>query len=152
MGATIIRPRERVFNPQYSLCFSRSDGSGFAIDCDENGEVKDCKPWSHDMSWPHGIRIWAWGNFNRAVAGFCDDTLTLTLETYPNAYVSPALALCPCGAEIELDGGFWGTSCESCGRTFNGSGQELNPPHMWEEREYDDDSHTIAERLHGYDN
>jgi hypothetical protein len=41
---------------------------------------------------------------------------------------------CPCGATVSLeDLRGSDTSCDKCGRDFNSSGQELEPPERWEE-------------------
>jgi hypothetical protein len=156
MPLAIIRPRERVHFVEHALSFADEDGCGYSFPCDAEGNLTNVQPWSWASAWwdtfdNRAIRVYAWANLTRAIAGYHAGELTLKLEHYDHTYVDEAVARCHCGAEIELSGGFWGTSCESCGRSYNASGYELNPPHMWEEREYDDDVHTIAERLHGYD-
>ena len=39
---------------------------------------------------------------------------------------------CGCGRPVECWDS-WANACERCGTEFNGSGQQLNPRHMWGE-------------------
>lgn len=51
-----------------------------------------------------------------------------------SSYRVPNILRCDCGEEFSLDCEWMGAEeCPKCGRWYNAGGQELNPPHMWEE-------------------
>jgi len=98
---------------RYTLAIDRlSEPGGYAFDCNASGELLDA-------SWADRVAEL------RASGKFRDPRI----EQRTYRWTQPALAICPCGARITLDGD---SECD-CGRLFNSSGQELNPPHLWEE-------------------
>ena len=52
-----------------------------------------------------------------------------------NGFRIPASGICNCGNRIDLTDDYYAAcQCPICGQWWNLSGQELRPPHEWEEQ------------------
>lgn len=65
---------------------------------------------------------------------------TKHLAHYTRKWREPARAICKCGREILLENEYKGAcSCPHCERWYNMFGQEILPPELWDEDDWDDD-------------
>ena len=115
MPIKIIRPRETRERVEFRLEFPwlAEPGACVSLPCDERGEPRDAA----GVARAAGLR---------ADPGYGAPVVSRAVARW----TQPALAICDCGARIEL----WGdTDCDRCGATYNGSGQRLVPAHLWEE-------------------
>lgn len=105
----------------YSLFFERIScpGSGFATDCDKDGNILEPDKWSEKVA--------EW----KADPDLVDRGIQ---ESY-RSWVEPMHIRCDCGREIVIHND--ATDCE-CGRWYNLYGQELSPPHCWGEETGED--------------
>ena len=58
--------------------------------------------------------------------------IDVTTEYDEDHRIIDRFGTCECGKHIDLMDGMT-NECDHCHRLYNGSGQALNPPHMWEE-------------------
>lgn len=116
----IIRRGERVERVRWYLSFERNDlpGAGFSFPCDQAGNVY------RDQMQPAGLESLA-----DCLSGVHDVTAEGVKESRWSFW-QPAILLCDCGREVELDG--FTCPCE-CGRDYNSSGQLLAPRSQWGE-------------------
>lgn len=114
----IVAEAKSCLNVTYSLefCFTSDPNSGFAFDCDKDGNVFKENP-----------------NYLACLTGKVNglDVIREGVKCYKFRYTKPAVGKCSCGRKVELDSG-WENKCEKCGRLYNGSGQELDPD--WERK------------------
>ena len=122
MSIQIISPRQRIHRTEYVLDFRfRNDdtGGGYWFDCDKDGGIISTNPDSI-------------ANYLRCVDGTYD-VIPQGIREVSWSYTEPAVGKCKCGRKVLLEDHYCGaTSCD-CGRWYNMSGSELNPPHLWEE-------------------
>lgn len=60
----------------------------------------------------------------------------------------PPIGLCECGTEVELDDAMT-NECPNCHALYNGSGQQLVDPSLWEEDDYPEDTPMFDEYYGG---
>ncbi len=79
-------------------------------------------------------------NFYECALNF--DLYNRWFEEREHTVVEPAVGLCHCGAEVELDADYsyhGAVRCEKCGQWYNIFGQKLIDPEYWED---DDDDYS----------
>lgn len=127
MSIEIINPRHQVTEEHYERQFRyvKVPGNAWAgFPCDKGGNIFPLNPCAQE-------------NFDNLVAGKVPDVEDKGVVFYTTTYIQNAEAKCVCGQIIELhDAHMYACQCPHCGRWFNLSGQELNPPEMWDKREY----------------
>ncbi len=115
-----ITPREVKVEERYELVFDNGNHDGYAFDCSSDG-VPDLTPTLkkiYEFCLTHPEKF---VRFNKVVK-------------YEHTYIQNAFGVCGCGKTVELYNQDMGAcSCPKCGQWYNLSGQELNPPEMWEE-------------------
>lgn len=124
MSTPWIRQAGRREWTEYSLHFTdlQHPSSGYTFDCDAQGNLL------LDPEYPNRPVNLAWA---RAQVG---KTLSAPqLVVRPRSYYDPGSVRCDCGREHNLARG---DSCCACGQHFNAVGQQLVPPHLWEEEDY----------------
>lgn len=116
----IISPSRFDDHVDYFLHFDRLDSGsgGFSFPCDAAGNVDAGK------LFPAGR-----DNYQACLAG-TNGTKRVGVVPCESHNRIPAVGECPCGAQVELAG--FTNTC-TCGRDFNGSGQELAPREQWGE-------------------
>lgn len=113
----MTKSRERKRIEHFELVFKIPDGKMYGFDCDEKGRV-DKK----------ALNPIARQNYEACVK----TGIRGEIHVFYNEYIDPAEGVCPCGHTVVLYDSMTNV-CEHCGRYYNGCGQELNPPSMWEE-------------------
>jgi len=115
----IIKPRHKVSETTYEICFYKDEEICWGFPADENGNlIKD----ANYENWKP--------NYDKAMA---DPTYTHRLEKQINTWTENAQAKCHCGETIELYNEYMGAcECPSCGQWYNVFGQELKNPSEWE--------------------
>ena len=116
----IIRRSERVTRTEYYLSFERRDmpGHGFSFPCDQAGNV------FRDQLQPDGL-----ANLTDCLSG-AHDVIAEGVKVSSWSFIRPAVLMCHCGREVELDG--FTCACP-CGSDYNQSGQLLAPRSQWGE-------------------
>jgi len=117
----IIKHSKTIESVSYTLTFAwrDDDGAGFGFDCDADGNV-DVAVLNPD----------ARKNYERCLDGTYDVDPT-GVAAWHGSYREPAIGLCSCGAEVELEG--FTNTCPGCGTDYNWGGQELAPREQWGE-------------------
>jgi hypothetical protein len=125
MAIKIIKERKHKEVVSYSRFFEwrNTPGAGFSFNCDASGNLLP-DPNRSDL----GRR-----NYEACMAGEFD-VIDHGVQQQVHRYADPAIGKCHCGRKVVLDDAMT-NECE-CGRLYNWVGQELNPPHMWEEEDY----------------
>jgi hypothetical protein len=95
--------------------------SGLAFDCDKDGKVTGNEYRTKAECEAHLAEAIASGLYSRPEH--------LVRERH---WFNPGSLRCHCGAEHHLQRG--DSTCEVCGQDYNACGQQLLPPHMWEEQ------------------
>ena len=114
----ILKKAKNVKTISYAINFLFHDSAGgFSFECDKNGI-----PFLENDLLMQNWKSCLDGTFDVELEG---------LHTYTNIYMEPAVGKCCCGEELILAGEYHGTSKCECGRWYNISGVELNPPSMW---------------------
>ena len=123
--AHIIRKRKTIDNgTEHLLMFGDPRGIGAAFPCDENGVIDEAA-----MTAERQTQLASWRAKGEG-----------RLATFHHQYRQPAVLLCDCGMEVELNGFTCGCPC---GRDYNQSGQLLAPRGQWGE----DTGETLGEIL-----
>ena len=122
MSIKIIKPREWKTDTQYFWYYPNKDipYAGFHYPCDKDG-VLNLQSHTLQKSYAHTIASSQFG--------------APEFITSEHRYVEPAEALCVCGCKVYLEDPM-DNECESCGRNYNMSGQEVIPMSMC--RDHDD--------------
>ena len=122
MSIKIIKPREWKVDTQYFWHYPNLNvpGAGCMYPCDKDG-VLNLKTESSQKSYADTIASSEYG--------------APEIITSEHRYVEPAEALCVCGCKVYLEDPM-DNECESCGRNYNMSGQEVIPMSMC--RDHDD--------------
>jgi hypothetical protein len=126
---TNFKPRQRETATTYTLGAwdKKRPGCGIGFDCDANGAILN----------PLGLAdaaIW-----NLCAMLFSPDRYTPAIESRQHSYMVSGSGRCSCGRTVDIDDAM--TNSCSCGRLYNGSGQELAHPSQWGEEtdeRYDD--------------
>ena len=116
----IISRRERIESVSYTLSWAWRDapGAGFGFPCDEHGTLDEASLNSCALA---NLRACRDGSY--AVDG------PVVVSTRWS-YMQPAVGLCSCGQEVQLDR--FTNPCD-CGADYNGSGSLLTPRECWGE-------------------
>jgi hypothetical protein len=119
-----ITPRQVHDETSYRLQYTiKGTGSGYGFDCDEQGNVDVA-----DLN-PAALKNWEFcqaGQNDRGETIICDG-----VEKFSHRWIEPAVGICDCGEEVDLDG--FTNTCENCGADYNSSGQKLAPREQWGE-------------------
>lgn len=104
----------------YEHAGNDSNGSGYAFDCDEQGNVllDRLSDFAKASSLPH-----CQGNPNLFK--------TPVVQKRINRWKEPRVGLCSCGCEVELDR--FTNTCDGCQADYNSAGQLLAPREQWGE-------------------
>jgi hypothetical protein len=127
-ASRIIRHREQVTVINHAYDFDAIDenghktGSGYSFGSNEQGEIV-IDPEYADVQ-RESLRIAR----ELVAAGKMREVGHVS---WPHSYWEPAEMRCDCGRTVVLDDGMT-NQCGHCGAYYNGSGQALNPPEMWE--------------------
>ena len=111
----IIKDRQHHQSTKHFLFFEGENGCGFSFDCDKYGKVDQDK-------------------LSDAAKSNYDDCIVNSdgsVEESVQSWTEPAIGLCKCGGKVELKD--FTNSCESCGKDYNSSGQQLAPREQWGE-------------------
>jgi hypothetical protein len=111
----IIKERQHHQSTKHFLFFEGENGCGFSFDCDKFGKVDQDK-------------------LSDAAKSNYDDCIVNgdgSVEESVQNWIEPAIGLCLCGGRVELEG--FTNTCESCGKDYNSSGQQLAPREQWGE-------------------
>lgn len=122
--AEFLRYTQITVTTHYEHRWVRRDdpNSGLYCPCDAAGEI--------DWDALHEIGR---KNIQDAFAGEGDVYYIYQgIKSYQHRQVIPAAIRCVCGAEVELYDPFLST-CDKCGRDYNGGGQLLAPRSQWGE-------------------
>ncbi len=117
----IIREKQRIEHVRYDRAFEWVDrpGAGFGFTCDEQGNPTEP----------------ASDNLRRCLDGtFAVRDCGVRVTRW--SHVEPAVGLCSCGAEVELES--FTNTCDRCDRDYNWAGQELSPRECWGEETGED--------------
>lgn len=119
--ATIIRHARtnKVVTYTREFRWRAEPGAGFGFDCDEDGTLHECK---HKAGHENLL----------ACLNGTYDVEDLGVVRHVNHQRIPAAIRCYCGAEVELWDA-WCSTCDKCGRDYNGGGELLAPRHQWGE-------------------
>lgn len=119
----LISGRKRIDVTSYHLLFPYVDspGSGFAFDCDENGNV--------DVN-ALKLKPCAYANYVRCTNGAANVSPGV-VETSHHSYTEPAVLRCDCGEHVYLDG--FTNTCRRCAADYNMSGDRLADRSQWGE-------------------
>lgn len=116
----IIQSRQRVEVHSYYLLFAWADDpeAGFMFECDEQGNLLlDEIP----ESARENLRKCQADEYNVINKG---------VQKFTNVYYDAAIGRCYCGRDVILED-VMTNECESCGRLYNGFGQDLAPRSQW---------------------
>jgi hypothetical protein len=106
----IVRDREYLEEYSYWRSFYRP-GLGFLFECDQDGNLLSISDAAKEY-------------YRKCIDGTYGE-IDYGVRRVRHAWWLPAVGLCCCGAEVELDSDI--KVCEKCGRKYNRSGQELVP-------------------------
>ena len=112
----IIKERQHHQSTTYFMLYKGEDGCGFSFECNEFGKVNQDK-----------LQDAAKENYERCH----NSTIPWSVEESTQNWIEPAIGLCKCGGEVELEG--FTNACESCGTDYNSFGQQLAPREQWGE-------------------
>lgn len=116
----IIKQRTFLEKTEYSLTFLRLNapkGCYYAFPCDKDGKPDPKYKQRCDEAFTH-----------HTIDG--QPVEYMGVKSYTTEYSEPAVGLCDCGRNVELDG----FTCEcDCGAFYNSSGQRLAHPSQWGE-------------------
>lgn len=120
----IIKQRERVEEVYYRRDFTWKDdwGAGFSFACDKDGNPEDLLPEAQK-------------NYEMCLRGEDENGRKILddgVQEYRHGYIVPAVLLCDCGNEVDLEFSLTNT-CDKCGTDYNMSGQRLAPRSQWGE-------------------
>ncbi len=119
----IIQQRSVEIRTKYHRSFYQlGQTGGFWFDCDKDGNV-DASSLNPD----------ARRNFAACLTGMIDGVRIIDegAQCYDERHVTPKIGRCSCGGEVHLDR--FTNTCDSCGKDYNRSGQELAPREQWGE-------------------
>lgn len=116
----IVKHRKHNSEAVFFLFYEWKDspGSGYSFPCDENGS-----PLLAQLT-PTAAKKLSECELDPAMRF---DGVHQEIRTWTD----PAEGICRCGTRVVLESHT--ERCLGCGRLYNGCGQELNPPSMWEE-------------------
>jgi hypothetical protein len=114
----IISYRQEVETTYFRHQFNNRSKTGpdFAFPCDKDGNLL-----LNEM-FPPGIQ-----NYQKCL-DHPECYIDIGIEEYHARYTQPAIGLCCCGQEVELEGFI--NTCE-CGIDYNWAGQRLSPREQW---------------------
>ncbi len=129
MNKRIIERGEQVHCLEHEQFFERLDapGSGFSFPCDAHGHIDEA-----------GLAPTGRINMEHCIAQVGREYAAPKMTTNRWSYWRAPVMRCECGNRIHLEDPLTNRCGDSegaggCGRYWNSSAQELNPPHMWEE-------------------
>jgi hypothetical protein len=120
-----FNPRRPTEVTRYELVFRLEDGQGsaFAFECDEHGNVYRDRLPSLAL---HNLELCLKGE----VDGY--SVRLGVVRSHEQPYVEDGSGTCVCGAHVTLHSA-WANACDWCGREYNGSGQLLADRSYWGE-------------------